>query len=76
MLAGLLDALNNETPPSEPAMSPTNKLHAAYEPISEAELLADGLIEPVSPHILTASRRLDHVMSHLFQPGHIRLISC
>ena len=28
-------------------MSPTNKLHAAYEPISEAELLADGLIEPV-----------------------------
>ncbi len=29
-------------------MSPTNKLHAAYEPISEAELLADGLIEPVS----------------------------
>ena len=30
-------------------MSPTNKLHAAYEPISEAELLADGLIEPVSP---------------------------
>ena len=46
--AGLLDALHNETPPSEPAMSPTNKLHAAYEPISEAELLADGLIEPVS----------------------------
>lgn len=28
-------------------MSPTSKLHAAYEPISEAELLADGLIEPV-----------------------------
>ncbi len=48
MHAGLLDALHNETPPSEPAMSPTNKLHAAYEPISEAELLADGLIEPVS----------------------------
>ena len=47
--AGLLDALNNETPPCEPAMSPTNKLHAAYEPISEAELLADGLIEPVNP---------------------------
>ena len=49
VLAGLLDALHNETPPSVPAMSPTNKLHAAYEPISEAELLADGLIEPVSP---------------------------
>ena len=59
MHAGLLDALHNETPPSEPAMSPTNKLHAAYEPISEAELLADGLIEPVSiiyspPHCHTA----------------------
>ena len=46
--AGLLEALHNETPPSEPALSPTSKLHAAYEPISEAELLADGLIEPVS----------------------------
>jgi len=50
--AGLLEALHNETPGSEPAMSPTNKLHAAYEPISEAELLADGLIEPVSPRPL------------------------
>ncbi len=52
MPAGLLEALHNETPGSEPAMSPTNKLHAAYEPISEAELLADGLIEPVSPRPL------------------------
>lgn len=46
--AGLLEALHNETPCAEPVSSPTSKLHAAYEPISEAELLADGLIEPVS----------------------------
>lgn len=47
MTTGLLEALHNETPLAEPAASPTTKLHAPYEPISEAELLADGLIEPV-----------------------------
>ena len=47
--AGLLEALHNEAPSPEPAPSPTARLHAAYEPISEAELLADGLIEPVRP---------------------------
>ncbi|KAK9839098.1 hypothetical protein WJX74_009525 [Apatococcus lobatus] len=46
--AGLLDALHQETPPSQPTPSPAAKLDAGYEPPSESSLLADGLIEPVS----------------------------
>ena len=69
MLAGLLDALHNETPPSEPAMSPTNKLHAAYEPISEAELLADGLIEPVRPPT-TPATQFHHLSPAAQSPGY------
>ncbi|CAL5224103.1 g6734 [Coccomyxa viridis] len=65
---GLLDALNNETPPSEPAMSPTNKLHAAYEPISEAELLADGLIEPVSLEMDDESEDEVEALSEMYDP--------
>ncbi|KAK9805120.1 hypothetical protein WJX72_000185 [[Myrmecia] bisecta] len=45
---GLLDTLHAETPPSEPSPSPTGKLEAGYEPPTEASLLAEGLIEPVS----------------------------
>ena len=57
--AGLLEALHNETPSAEPVSSPTSKLHSPYEPISEAELLADGLIEPVR------SRRIKHFSNTL-----------
>lgn len=57
--AGLLEALHNETPSAEPVSSPTSKLHSPYEPISEAELLADGLIEPVR------SRRRKHFSNTL-----------
>ena len=45
---GLLDHLHAETPPSEASPSPSGKLEAGYEPPSEAMLLAEGLIEPVS----------------------------
>lgn len=44
----MLDALHQETPPSQPTPSPAAKLDAGYEPPSESSLLADGLIEPVS----------------------------
>lgn len=44
---GLLEALQNETPPSEDSPSPISQGLADYEAPSEAALLADGLIEPV-----------------------------
>ena len=47
-LAGLLEALHNETPMSETASSLRERSDAGYEPPSEAALLADGLIEPVN----------------------------
>ena len=46
-MAGLLEALHNETPMSETASSLRERSDAGYEPPSEAALLADGLIEPV-----------------------------
>ena len=46
--AGLLTTLHNETPPSEVSPAPVSRLEAGYEPPSESQLLADGLIEPVS----------------------------
>lgn len=46
--AGLLTKLQNETPPSEASPPPAGRLEAGYQPPSESQLLADGLIEPVS----------------------------
>lgn len=46
--AGLLTSLHNETPPSEASPLPVGRLEAGYQPPSESQLLADGLIEPVS----------------------------
>lgn len=46
-LAGLLEALMNETPTVEESPSPLSRGLADYDPPSEAALLADGLIEPV-----------------------------
>ena len=46
-MAGLMEALQNETPPAQEPPSPTSQGVVGYEPPSEAALLADGLIEPV-----------------------------
>ena len=51
MPAGLLDALQNETPPSQRSPTSAELLGPVYQAPSEPSLLADGLIEPVSPHI-------------------------
>ena len=47
-VAGLLTSLHNETPPSEGSPAPLGRLEAGYQAPSESQLLADGLIEPVS----------------------------
>ena len=49
--AGLLDALQNETPPSGPSPTGAELLGPVYQAPSEPSLLADGLIEPVSSQL-------------------------
>ena len=69
-MAGLLEALQNETPSAQEPPSPTSQGLAGYEPPSEAALLADGLIEPVrTPHprkttCLSAGCSLNHACWH------------
>ena len=44
---GLLDALQNESPPSKPSPTSAELLGPVYHAPTEPSLLADGLIEPV-----------------------------
>lgn len=47
--AGLLDALQSETPPSERETSPTSRGLTGYEPPTESQLFKDKLVAPVRP---------------------------
>ena len=66
--AGLLTSLHNETPPSEVSPSAVGRLEAGYEPPSESQLLADGLIEPVSLEMDAESDDELDALSEMYDP--------
>ncbi|KAL3132833.1 hypothetical protein ABBQ38_006758 [Trebouxia sp. C0009 RCD-2024] len=65
---GLLDTLQNETPPSEVSPSPVGRLEAGYEPPTEKQLLEDGLIEPVSLEMDAESDDELDALSEMYDP--------
>ncbi|DBA70289.1 TPA: hypothetical protein ACH3X2_011717 [Trebouxia sp. C0005] len=65
---GLLTSLHNETPPSEVSPSAVGRLEAGYEPPSESQLLADGLIEPVSLEMDVESDDELDALSEMYDP--------
>ena len=65
---GLLTSLHNETPPSEVSPSAVGRLEAGYEPPSESQLLADGLIEPVSLEMDAESDDELDALSEMYDP--------
>lgn len=68
VLAGLLDTLQNETPPSEVSPSPVGRLEAGYDPPTEKQLLEDGLIEPVSLEMDAESDDELDALSEMYDP--------
>lgn len=68
LLAGLLDSLQNETPPSEVSPSPVGRLEAGYEPPTERQLLEDGLIEPVSLEMDAESDDELEALAEMYDP--------
>ena len=66
--AGLLNSLQNETPPSEVSPSPVGRLEAGYEPPTERQLLEDGLIEPVSLEMDAESDDELDALSEMYDP--------
>ena len=67
-VAGLLNTLHNETPSAEASPSRVGRLEAGYEPPSESQLLADGLIEPVSLEMDVESDDELDALSEMYDP--------